>query len=311
MGFSGNDKITGYINSICKTSLVKGEVEMIFNLIIFVLFVNVILEMVFATQKKESDCDRAIIQLASFINEIDDISEDVDDKKQSNEVVREKYSLLQGIIPGNSDSEYRKAISLIKANNRITPFVVNENELQKELIKIIKSDHRLFEILSILHRISRDLYLTGGQIRNTIWDNVSNLKSDFTADDVDVIYFKSEVQNLEQTYLTKLKNENASILWSVKNQYFIHVHNNDEQYESLNAALSAFPDTASAIAIRKTNVSYEIITPYGLRDAFYMYVIPTQHIILTGNKDKYINRIENKKWRQRWPLLKVIDIPRD
>ena len=67
-------------------------------------------------------------------------------------------------------------------------------------------------------------------------------------------------------------------------------------------AISYWPETATAVAIRlNTKNELECIAPHGLSDLFTLVVQPT----INFNHNIYKNRMAEKKWQQRWPLLQI------
>jgi len=93
--------------------------------------------------------------------------------------------------------------------------------------------------------------------------------------------------------------------WSVKNQARMHLANNEPAYESLSDALSKWPETATAVAVRIDEAGqFEVIAPHGLTDLFRLIVAPTPHFE-NGRLARYRERVEQKSWRKTWPLLRV------
>ena len=82
----------------------------------------------------------------------------------------------------------------------------------------------------------------------------------------------------------------------------MHIRNGHEQYSNCNEAISFWPETATAIAVRlnfKNKIEY--IAPYGLEDLINLLVIPTPKFDL----NIYKSRIEKKKWKEKWNKLKI------
>src|SRR5947208_1384615 len=71
MGFAGLDKIQTYVGWIVVAN--KIQVEFVFNLFVFLLFVLVILQLVFRFPEKQSATEKAVVLLTNLINEIDDL----------------------------------------------------------------------------------------------------------------------------------------------------------------------------------------------------------------------------------------------
>jgi len=309
IGFAGFNRVKSYVDIFFDMNL--NSIELFFNAVIFLLFINTMLQLVFQIQRKETDCEKAVLQLATFINDIDDNISDGISEIKSLSYFEERYTLLSSSIPANSDREYKKAVAAIPREKNIIENAgfLSETFLREQLTQIIMDSEHLVNILNCIKNTSNDLYLCGGQIRNAIWDYLCKTKSDFRKEDVDVIFYDStdSITHSEDQYLKKLITINNELKWTVKNQARMSEQNEDDKYDNLICAIYASPDTCSAIAIRLINKNdLEIIAPYGLRDLFSLYVVPSKHIIETNKAYRYESRIKAKKWFERWSDLRII-----
>lgn len=96
-----------------------------------------------------------------------------------------------------------------------------------------------------------------------------------------------------------------SIPWSVKNQARMHRRNGDAPYASSTDAMRFWPETATAVAVRRTAANrLEIAAPFGLDDLFNLSIRPTP--AFAGAKRSIVTqRIRDKQWREQWPLLRI------
>lgn len=186
--------------------------------------------------------------------------------------------------------------------------IQNNNEIQ--LATLLKQDVYRMDLLKAIHRIkSKELWIAGGFVRNMVWDSLHGYKHRSELGDVDVFYF--DIENIEKNEELKLSKKLNRILpnvnWSIKNQARMHLHDNNQQYKNLEDALTKFPDTSSAVAVRLNNLNeIVIIAPFGLEDLFNLVVKPTpscQQNLLTYKK--YKSRQIEKKWTTIWPLLHI------
>jgi hypothetical protein len=122
---------------------------------------------------------------------------------------------------------------------------------------------------------------------------------------VDVIWFDPRHAHPDddkavENRLTELE---PDVQWSVKNQSQMHRGNDDRPYKSATDALRFWPETATAIAVRRSGEGgIEIAAPFGLDDLFALVVRPTPRF--TGTKrDIYVERVRNKQWLRIWPRL--------
>ncbi|USD24958.1 nucleotidyltransferase family protein [Flagellimonas marinaquae] len=177
-------------------------------------------------------------------------------------------------------------------------------KLENEFIRIIESDKWMIETLTIVRELKlNDCWIGAGFVRNKIWDEKHG-KDRTKLNDIDVIHFdkSNPTKHYDIQIETKLRKLNPKLNWSVKNQSRMHIRNGHERYKNCNEAISFWPETATAIAVRlnfKNKVEY--IAPYGLEDLINLLVIPTPKFDL----NIYKNRIEKKKWKEKWNKLKI------
>lgn len=176
-------------------------------------------------------------------------------------------------------------------------------QLKADLISIIeKYDFRM----SLLKTLSEELpegYISAGFIRNTVWDELHESKSEL--EDVDVIYLnpKSTNKSIDVEIEGRLKSLHPNVNWSVKNQARMAINHGHEPYESIKEAMSYWPETATSIAIRLIEGELELLYSYGLTDLFSLTLKKSEK----GNRDLFLERVEKKNWLTKWPKLKVLD----
>ena len=322
IGFSGKEKIVEFLSFSLTpekaTWINTNNIEFIYNILVFVLFFEMILHLIFQCGVKQFESERAVQLLSSLINEIDDlllgISKPINVKTL--EMINYKYTSITQIIPSNTDSEYKKAkkkISTPKPNSfsiyGTNYLTMSKKEQEKFIIGLIENNNSVHSILSILRDENKNLYLGGGIIRNIIWDFLHGFTDPTPIDDVDVIYY--DAQNTDKAFDIKIEENLKSIkpntLWSVKNQGRMHIANNEQPYASLEDALIKFPETVSAILVKlNDDNSYEFIAPFGYDDLFRLIVRPTPHFM--SKLDKYRDRINKKNWKQNWSHLEMFYI---
>lgn len=177
-------------------------------------------------------------------------------------------------------------------------------ELEDKLIAFIENDVWMLDVL----RVVRDLHLPdcwigAGFVRNKVWDELHGRERS-VLNDVDVIYYDDLKATKEDDALIEheLKLRNVEINWSVKNQSRMHLRNKHEQYKDCKHAISFWPETATAVAVRLNDVDQiECIVPYGLKDVFDLVVMPTPKF----NLAIYQGRIQKKGWKEKWNQLEI------
>jgi hypothetical protein len=150
-----------------------------------------------------------------------------------------------------------------------------------------------------------DCWIGAGFVRNAAWDYLHGRRPGPLSGDVDVLWFDtgraepSEDRRLQAA----LRSLNPNLDWSVKNQARMHARNGDPPYVSTVEAMRRWPETATAVAARRTGPNHcEIIAPFGLDDLFDLVLRPTPTFI--GAKHQaYRDRIESKGWLKTWPRL--------
>jgi len=110
----------------------------------------------------------------------------------------------------------------------------------------------------------------------------------------------------DRKYEAVLRTLEPDDCWSVKNQARMHRRNRDTPYTSATDAMRHWPETATAVAARRTMLDEcEIAAPFGLDDLFGLKLSPTSAF---GIKKRALfeNRIKEKGWLTAWPRLRVI-----
>jgi len=127
-------------------------------------------------------------------------------------------------------------------------------------------------------------------------------------DDIDVVWFDKANASVtaDQALEARLREVEPLITWSGKNQARMHTPNGDAPYRSTEDAISRWPETATAVGLRLSGATIEIISPHGLHDLFSLVLRPTPSF--NGSKlPIFRERILSKRWLERWPRLTVLD----
>jgi hypothetical protein len=127
---------------------------------------------------------------------------------------------------------------------------------------------------------------------------------------VDVIWYdpqrpgKAEDEKVEG----RLQVLEPAITWSVKNQARMHSRNGDAPYASATDAMRYWPETATAVAVRRDGTDCcNIAGPFGLDDLFNLVLRPTPRFRIE-KQAIYEDRICSKGWVSAWPLLTMTNI---
>ncbi|WP_228258854.1 nucleotidyltransferase family protein [Acinetobacter ihumii] len=180
-------------------------------------------------------------------------------------------------------------------------------------IKSLVFNHTiLFQYLKALRTISEHCYLSAGVIRQLVWSELHHDQYKIEGSEIDVIFYDpASDQEYEKHIQQALHRQFPYNDWDVVNQATVHqwyLKENGEQiaaYCSLSDAISVWPETATAIAIRlRQNDQLEIIAPLGLTDLFELKLRWNPRLV---SHDLFLNRVRQKRWLERWPKLQLVE----
>ena len=176
--------------------------------------------------------------------------------------------------------------------------------INHKILDIVKNSNRITSIIQTIKLINTEnLMLTGGSLRNVVWNYLHYYTEEYELEDCDIIFYNPT--NLSKAYENSIKSKleylNPDIKWSVKNQARMHIRNGHKPYSGIYNALSAFPETCSSVAIDR---NWNIISPYGLEDLLNLIVKPTPFCI-DNEIGVYDRRIRQKNWIYKWADLQI------
>ncbi len=153
-----------------------------------------------------------------------------------------------------------------------------------------------------------DCWVGAGFVRSAVWDNLHGRPPSRTWDDIDVVWFHRNraTQEADEEIEVRLTLAEPSAKWSVTNQARMHSYNGEAPCRSAEDAISRWPETATAAALRLNGDDIEIVAPHGLDDLFSLAIRPTPAFI--GEKFPiFRERVRKKRWLERWPRLTVVE----
>lgn len=187
--------------------------------------------------------------------------------------------------------------------------MLSENGHRSNLSALITGDESRFRLLGLVATLGLpDCWVGAGFVRSAVWDHLHGRVADSTLDDIDVIWFDkaSATLAMEVEIETRLKEMEPSADWSAKNQARMHSRNGDAPYRNCEDAVTRWPETATAVALRLNGGVIDIMAPCGLDDLFSMVVRPTPAFV--GPKHSiFRERLRQKRWLERWPHLVVAE----
>lgn len=176
-----------------------------------------------------------------------------------------------------------------------------------KVIAVLRADPLRWHLLGAVGALNLpDGWIGAGFVRNALWDHLHGRAPSVPKGDVDVIWYNSLCVNEaeDRKHEAALRAVEPGIAWSVKNQARMHRRNGDEPYVSATDAMQYWPETATALAVRRIDSDdCEVAAPFGLDDLTQLILRPTPRF--AGEK-RYIydERVRSKKWAETWPLLR-------
>ena len=179
------------------------------------------------------------------------------------------------------------------------------NELQKsQLLAPVFQDWECIEL--------PDCWLVAGSVAQSVWNNRFGMPQRFGVSDVDIVYFDAEDLSVEteNSHAERIRQHFKDLpVWiDVKNEARVHIWYEDKfgypiaQYQSVKAAISTFPTTATAVGVRPISDELEVYAPFGLDDLIGGIVRANKAQI---TKEIFETKVD--KWLQAWPDLEVIN----
>lgn len=188
-----------------------------------------------------------------------------------------------------------------------------EEKYEERLTNMLLEHELIFGLLQQLKCIEPQAYLSAGVIRNWVWSVLHDMEYCFDQTEIDVIFHDSDdQQNLKTKHIARQLEQYApNYIWDVTNQALVHTwyQTGDGQsiqpLQSIDEAISFWPETATAVAIRLLDHhQIEIIAPLGLTDLFELKLRWNDRLVSRG---VFINRVQSKQFLTRWPRLSWIN----
>jgi len=293
-----------------------GVVDPIFDILLLGLVIAVIVEAIYRFGERAGAHQRSIVVLTGFLTELDDMLQlrIPGDAQPTLDHVRGRYTLITEILPPSTDAEYlaakeayrkkqeakQRADRGVSAATSSIDSIANDRET---LVALLLSDGWRLGVLRALRDYAPDCFVTGGFVRNLVWDALHQYSLPTPVDDVDVVFYDDGPggASLEADIEHRLRQMKPNIPWSVKNQALVNSPDGAHRRD-LPDALAGFPETASAVAVRMRDETVDVVAPVGLRDLFRGVVQPTTYAA-THYPDRFRQRATDKHWRETWPQL--------
>lgn len=184
-----------------------------------------------------------------------------------------------------------------------------EDAYEKCCKKILDNNDDINKILRIIKSVNKNLALSAGTIRNTIWQVLEGQKQVIMSD-IDIVYYDNKSSKEEENKIEKeLYKINSNYKWQVKNEYYMNQYNfiNEPKFPSLYDAISHFVETPTCVgAYLDKYDNIQLIAPYGIKDLMNLNCRPIPLFIKDKNKlYVYKERMLKKKWKNMFPNLTI------
>jgi len=178
----------------------------------------------------------------------------------------------------------------------------------QRLSMILRADPFRWHLLGVVAELELpDCWIAAGFVRNVVWDNLHGREPMPPQGDVDVIWHDPDrtAREIDLRLEEQLARRAPTVEWSVKNQARMHRRNNDAPYRSSVDAMRYWPETATAVAVRRQSSDIcEVAAPLGLDDLFGLILRPTPSFS-DHKRSIFDERLRAKDWIKIWPFLKL------
>lgn len=178
----------------------------------------------------------------------------------------------------------------------------------EKIVRWIRNDPLRWDLLDHVRALALpDCWIAAGFVRDAVWA-VLHDQPPALSGDVDVIWFQpGGTEEQDRAIETRLCAMAPGIDWSVKNQVHMHLGNGDAPYSSSEDAMRFWPETATAVAVRRTEADRcEVIAPFSLADLLTLKLRPAG-AFKYEKRAIFEQRVNSKNWLTRFPLLQLAD----
>lgn len=189
----------------------------------------------------------------------------------------------------------------------------------RQQLEFLVFEHRMImSILKALHSVEPNAYIAAGIIRNSVWAHLHEVEYELNTTEVDVIFHDDAQPHPHRSndIMLAMREQFPQMQWDVTNQATVHHWYRKETGEriaplqSIEHALSMWPETATAVAVRliRSNESVqdqlEIVSPFGLSDLFELKLRWNPTLVSHAG---FLKRLNEKQFLQRWSKLQWIE----
>ena len=182
---------------------------------------------------------------------------------------------------------------------------------EQDILNLINKDEWMMNILRIAEKLDLPEWIIGaGFVRNKVWDYLHDYRKEkVDTNDIDLVYFDLDGndEKADERLSEELKIK-TGLNWEVINEVYAHKWYTIQPppYTSSEDAVSKWPETATCIGVKTENGKLKLIAPYGIGDLVNLIIRPSPAFIDKANVENVvIERMNKKKWLEKWPKLKI------
>jgi uncharacterized protein len=175
-----------------------------------------------------------------------------------------------------------------------------------DIVQFIERQPDMMRRLDVTESLALpDCWIGAGFVRNAVWDAMHG-RIPAPSNDIDVVYFDLRNASAARDVAIEatLNEAHPQAQWDVKNQARMHQRNGVAPYLNIEDAIARWPETATAVAVRRRSGRTELVAPHGIGDLVAIIARPTPAFVARG--DIVARRIRDKGWQSRWPKLRVL-----
>jgi len=199
-------------------------------------------------------------------------------------------------------------MKIMKQNQTEIQWIGQKQSYLLQLQNIILAHEIIKKFLMLLREIEPQAFIAAGCIRNLVWASLHDQEYILDGTEIDVIFYDSHDDGAYgQAIETQLRKIFPCIEWDITNQALVHEWYTTEQGESIppltsiKHALSLWPETATAIAVRLNDCDeIEYIAPFGLDDLFELKLRWNSTFV---QQETFMKRLQQKRFLEKWPKL--------
>lgn len=175
---------------------------------------------------------------------------------------------------------------------------------ESELLALIAGQPERLHLLRVVRDHGPEgAWIAAGFVRNAVWDALHGYSEPTPLSDIDVLHFSADNLDPEADYAWERRFLEVcpDAPWSVRNQARMHLRNADSPYRDCADAMGHWPEVCTAVAVRLSGESLELLAPLGVDDIWQLRVRPSEHF--RAKPHIYRERLAAKNWPARWPKL--------